>query len=77
MSYYTVHAPFHSKPEKTKKCAAKKAKNPKYGGMMESMDENIGRILSWLDEKGLRENTVILFTSDSDHDERCQHQHEC
>ena len=65
MSYYTVHAPFHSKPEKTKKYVARKAKNPKYGGMMESMDENIGRILSWLDEKGLRNNTVIMFTSDN------------
>ena len=65
VSYYTVHAPFHSKPEKTKKYAAKKARNPKYGGMMESMDENIGRMLSWLDQKGLRENTVIFFTSDN------------
>ncbi|MDA8990008.1 sulfatase [Opitutales bacterium] len=65
MSYYTVHAPFHSKPEKTKKYAAKKARNPKYGGMMESMDENIGRMLSWLDQKGLRENTIIFFTSDN------------
>ena len=65
LSYYTVHAPFHSKPEKTRKYAAKKTKNPKYGGMMESMDENIGRILSWLDEKGLCENTVIFFTSDN------------
>ena len=65
VSYYTVHAPFHSKPEKTKKYAAKKARNPKYGGMMESMDENIGRMLSWLDQKGLRENTIIFFTSDN------------
>ena len=65
VSYYTVHVPFHSKPEKTKKYAAKKARNPKYGGMMESMDENIGRLLSRLDEKGLRENTVIFFTSDN------------
>ena len=32
---------------------------------MESMDENVGRLLSWLDEKGLRENTVIFFTSDN------------
>ena len=65
VSYYTVHAPFHSKPDKTKKYAAKKARNPKYGGMMESMDENIGRLLSRLDEKGLRENTIIFFTSDN------------
>ena len=68
VSYYTVHVPFHSKPEKTKKYAAKKARNPKYGGMMESMDENIGRLLSRLDEKGLRENTCLLYTSPSPRD---------
>jgi arylsulfatase A-like enzyme len=65
MSYYTVHGPFHSKPEKTKKYAAKKAKNPAYGGMMESMDENVGRLIVWLDEKGVRENTIVIFTSDN------------
>ncbi|MFN3194232.1 MAG: sulfatase, partial [Aureliella sp.] len=66
MSYYTVHAPFHAKPEKTKKYAGNSnVKNARYAGMVDSMDENIGRILSWLDEKGLRENTVIFFTSDN------------
>ena len=60
MSYYTVHAPFHSKPEKTRKYAAKSRqsrvplKNPAYGGMVESLDENVGRMLNWLDEKKLR-----------------------
>ncbi len=29
-----------------------------------SVDENIGRLLDYLDEKGLAENTVIIYTSD-------------
>lgn len=71
MSYYIVHGPFHSKPEKTKKYAAKarKAKldlkNPAYSGMVESLDENVGRLLKRLEESGVRENTIIVFTSDN------------
>ena len=30
-----------------------------------AMDQNIGRLLDWLEEKGLRENTLIFFTSDN------------
>ncbi|NNC90671.1 MAG: sulfatase [Akkermansiaceae bacterium] len=71
MSYYTVHGPFHSKPEKTKKYAAKAKKagvalkSPAYAGMVESLDENVGRLLAWLEEKGLRKKTVVIFTSDN------------
>jgi len=70
MSYYTVHAPFHAKPEKAKKYAAKarqaKVKlNANYAAMVESLDENVGRILQWLDEKDLRKDTIIVFTSDN------------
>lgn len=71
MSYYTVHGSFHSKPEKTKKYAAKarqekvKLKNPAYAGMVESLDENVGRMLEWLGKKELRKNTIVIFTSDN------------
>ena len=71
MSYYTVHSPFHSKPEKTRKYATKanqkkvKLKNPAYSGMVESLDDNIGRMLDWLDKKGLRKDTIVIFTSDN------------
>ncbi len=71
MSYYTVHGPFHSKAEKTRKYAEKarrakvKLKNAAYAGMVESLDENVGRMLDWLDGKGLRENTIVIFTSDN------------
>ena len=33
--------------------------------MVESLDENVGRLLDWLDESGSRENTIIVFTSDN------------
>jgi arylsulfatase A-like enzyme len=71
MSYYTVHAPYHAKPEKTRTYAEKASEagldnfNAKYAGMVESLDENVGRMLQWLDEKGLRKNTIVVFTSDN------------
>jgi Arylsulfatase A and related enzymes len=36
-----------------------------YAGMVTAMDEGIGRILAALDERGLRENTLIVFCSDN------------
>ena len=39
--------------------------DPVYAAMVESMDENVGRILDLLDELGLAENTVVFFTSDN------------
>ena len=33
-------------------------------GMIEMMDAGIGRVLSALEERGMRENTVVVFTSD-------------
>ncbi len=36
-----------------------------YAGMVEAMDEAVGKVLAALDELGLRENTVVMFTSDN------------
>ena len=36
-----------------------------YYAMITHLDEQIGRILSALEEKGLRENTIIVFSSDN------------
>jgi arylsulfatase A-like enzyme len=36
-----------------------------YAGMITCMDEQIGRVLKALDEKGMRENTLIVFHSDN------------
>ena len=36
-----------------------------YFSAITEMDKNIGRLLEWLEEKKLRENTLIVFTSDN------------
>jgi Arylsulfatase A and related enzymes len=36
-----------------------------YGAMVEAMDEQIGRVLAKLDELGIADNTVVIFTSDN------------
>ena len=36
-----------------------------YAGMLAAMDEAIGKILAALDEKKIRDNTLIIFTSDN------------
>jgi arylsulfatase A-like enzyme len=38
---------------------------PIYGGMIESMDDAVGIVLKKLDELGLRDNTIVCFTSDN------------
>lgn len=35
-----------------------------YLACVQSVDESVGKILAWLDAHGLRENTVVLYTSD-------------
>ena len=39
--------------------------NPVYAGLVEAMDDAVGEVLNALDELGLSDNTVIVFTSDN------------
>ncbi len=39
--------------------------HPAYAAMVENLDTNIGRVLKTLDEQGLRDNTIVVFTSDN------------
>lgn len=71
MSYYQVHTPLQGKPAYVKKYEEKKKTlglskpNPIYAAMIQSLDESVGRILNKLDELGMRENTIVVFTSDN------------
>lgn len=71
MSYYQVHTPLQGKPEYIKKYDEKKKRlgltkqNPTYAAMIQSLDESVGRIMKKLDELGLRQNTIMIFTSDN------------
>jgi len=42
-----------------------KQDNVEFAGMVESMDESLGRIVSKLKELGIEDNTIILFYSDN------------
>ena len=50
---------------KKKKKGADKKEIAAYATMIKSLDENVKRIIDYLDQAGLRENTVIIFTSDN------------
>jgi arylsulfatase A-like enzyme len=39
--------------------------NPIYAAMIETMDTNVGRVMDKLNELGIADNTLILFTSDN------------
>ena len=37
---------------------------PAYMGLIKQLDDNLGRLFAWMDERGLSETTIIAFTSD-------------
>jgi arylsulfatase A-like enzyme len=39
--------------------------NPVYAGLMEMMDDGVGLVLDKLDELGLADNTIVVFTGDN------------
>jgi len=63
--FNAVHAP-HQVPDKYKEPYTNLPEPRRtYAGMVAAMDEAIGQIISALDEKGLRKNTLIIFSSDN------------
>lgn len=67
--YYAVHAPLQGKKEKVERFR----KAPKgrvhhsavYAALLESVDENVGRLMGALKTAEAEENTVVIFTSDN------------
>ncbi|NWG12431.1 MAG: sulfatase [Acidobacteria bacterium] len=39
--------------------------NPLYAAVVETLDDSVGRLLARLDSLGLRDNTIVIFTSDN------------
>ena len=65
---YTVHWPMEAPEALLRKYASHGGaglNDPRYGAMIEAMDQSIGRVLKGLDEMGLREETIVIFTSDN------------
>jgi len=68
LSHYLVHMPLQPRPEMVAACAdASKTDqgNPHYAAMIQSLDQSVGRVLEVLEQEGLTENTLVVFTSDN------------
>jgi arylsulfatase A-like enzyme len=69
LPHFGVHSPHQAKPELIQKFEPKPPvgghNNPTYAAMIYSVDESVGRVMKTLDELGLAENTVLIFTSDN------------
>ena len=69
LPHFGVHAPHEAKPELIAKFKDKPAAgghhDPTYAAMIASVDESVGRIMATLDELGLAENTLVIFSSDN------------
>jgi len=73
-SYYTVHGPIMAPPTLVQKYRQKAVSftkpytervNPAFAAMTELLDRSVGRVRAKLQELGLAENTIIVFTSDN------------
>lgn len=57
------HIPLAAKPELITKF--KDSFNPTYAAVVHTLDDSVGRLLDVLDELKLRDNTLVVFTSDN------------
>ncbi len=69
LSHYTPHIPLRAKPESIDRHSARASAGPQtnaiYAAMLESLDDSVGRVMAKLEQLGLTEHTVVIFTSDN------------
>ena len=65
--FLAPHSPFQETPHKELNAQYDHLKNPRrtYAGMVSAMDAAIGHVLDALEEKGMKENTLLFFCSDN------------
>jgi arylsulfatase A len=68
LPHHAVHVPLQAKPEKIEE-NAKRLKgtdvHTTYAAMIESLDESVGAVVQALDELGVENETLLVFTSDN------------
>lgn len=70
LSHYAVHIPLSTTPKLLTKYEAKTPapdypSRPKYAGLLEELDQSVGRVLDAVDQAGIAENTLVIFVSDN------------
>lgn len=59
------HSPFQAKPEDEAKYPNRKGLKKTYAGMVDCLDQNIGKILKSIEDRGELDHTFVLFFSDN------------
>lgn len=73
-----VHFPTNRHPETTQRLLDRGAPDDKYlalHSMIENVDDNIGKLLDYLDKTGQKENTLLIIASDQGVNDRGAPQH--
>lgn len=65
LPFNAVHSPFQVPAVYCQPYANLKGDRRNYAGMLAAMDEAIGQVLTTLDEQKMRDNTLIIFSSDN------------
>lgn len=66
LTFNAPHTPYQAPKEYIDKYAnITEPTRRTYAGMVDCLDENIGKVVAALEKKGLRDNTLILFHSDN------------
>ena len=63
LAHNTPHIPYNAQQRRIENNTA--AFEPVYAGVIETLDDTIGRLLAKLDALKLAENTIVIFTSDN------------
>ncbi|MGB1707578.1 MAG: sulfatase [Rubripirellula sp.] len=69
-AYHVPHTPIDGRDDLVAKYRKKVSddavhKNPEYAAMVSSMDSSVGRLLKRLEQHGIANNTLVIFTSDN------------
>lgn len=65
LSFNAVHTPMHAKPDDLAVFPKLSGKRKKLAAMTLAMDRACGKVCDQLEELGLSENTIIVFTNDN------------
>jgi arylsulfatase A-like enzyme len=70
LAHHAPHTPIEAKPADVEHFTQKlrpglRHQNPTYAAMVKSLDDSVGRVMRYLHENGLADNTVLVFASDN------------
>lgn len=67
LAHHAIHSPLQGRPESIARFLAKGAgeRDAKYAACIHDLDDSVGRLIAKLNELGLEEETLVVFTSDN------------